>query len=362
LLHAAFAEGSGYPYWFKASFLGQSNEPWQTKRSDSADGHRKAFTLPGARFLMDTERYFKIRVSTILPQYPTAFDVFIMLNGRYVHYLRPGEVLKAEKIASLDRANIFYVPEGQRQAYKRYVFDRLNAPDISTALKAQILRESSLTLAEEIFEQPDVEQALTDSRELITSFIDFMENEPEGMAQLISLSSHDFYTYNHSLDVGIYSLGLGKVVGYVDEDLLELGRGALFHDIGKRNVAVEIICKDGPLDDVEWAQMQKHPQYGLKILTDYLCSEAMKACCFEHHESFLGNGYPQQLSGPEIHPMARIVAICDTYDALTTKRSYNQPMAPIDAVQFMSTKLAGRYDADLLKAMNSVLFRMQQAS
>lgn len=310
---------------------------------------------------MDSERYFKIRVSTILPQRPTTFDVFIMINGRHVHYLRPGESLKAEKIKHLDRADIFFVPENQRPLYKRYVFDCLNGSEVEPQLKAQILRESSLTLAEEIFEQPDVEQALNDSRELITNFIDFMEAEPEGMAHLISLSSHDFYTYNHSLDVGIYSLGLGKVVGYVKEDLHELGRGALFHDIGKRNVAVDIICKNGPLDDVEWAQMQKHPQFGLKILTDYACSEAMKACCFEHHESFLGNGYPQQLTGPEIHPMARIVAITDTYDALTTKRSYNQPMSPFDAVEFMSTKLAGKYDPDLLKAMNSVLFKMRQA-
>ncbi|HVK60492.1 MAG TPA: HD domain-containing phosphohydrolase [Bdellovibrionales bacterium] len=308
------------------------------------------------------ERFFKIRVSTLLPGQPTTFDVFIMINGRQVHYLRAGEALKAEKIAHLDRADVFFVPEPQRPLYKRYVFDRMNQDSLDVAQKAMILRESSLTLAEEIFEQPDVEQALTDSKELISNFIAFMEQEPAGMAHLISLSSHDFYTYNHSLDVGIYSLGLGQILGYSAEDLQELGRGALFHDIGKRNVHVDIICKQGTLDDVEWAQMQKHPQYGLKILTDYGCSEAMKACCFEHHESFLGNGYPQQLTGPEIHNMARIVAITDTYDALTTKRSYNQPMSPKDAVEFMMTKLKAKYDPDILKALNSVLFKMEKAS
>jgi HD-GYP domain-containing protein (c-di-GMP phosphodiesterase class II) len=311
---------------------------------------------------MEAEKFFKIRVNTILPSSPTTFDVFILLNGRHVHYLRPGEMLKKEKIASLERADVFYVPEGQRGEYKRYVFDRMNQDGLDASVKANILRESSLTLAEEIFEQPEVEVALNDSRELIMNFIDFMEKEPAGMAHLISLSSHDFYTYNHSLDVGIYSLGLGAVAGYAQADLLELGRGALFHDVGKRNVAVEIICKNGPLSDVEWAQMQKHPQYGLRILTDHNCSEAMKACCFEHHESFLGNGYPQQLTGEEIHPMARIVAITDTFDALTTKRSYNQPMAPSKALEFMSTKLSSKYDMDLLKAMNSVLFKMNKAT
>lgn len=309
---------------------------------------------------MDAVRYFKIRVGTILPKRSIPFDLYVQINGKMIHYVRSGESLSAEKIAKLDRADVFHIREDQRQLYKNFIFGQLNEENLEPGVKAAILRESSMTLAEEIFEQPDVERALNESRELITQFIDFMEKEPEGMANLISLSSHDFYTYNHSLDVGIYSLGLGQAAGYAKEDLIELGRGALFHDIGKRNVPVEIICKQGPLTDVEWAQMQKHPQYGLKILSEYDASEAMKACCFEHHESFLGNGYPQQLAGPDIHPMARIVAITDTYDALTTKRSYNEPKSPIDALEFMKNKLAGRYDADLLEAMYSVLFKMQK--
>lgn len=310
---------------------------------------------------MEAQKYFKIRVGTILPNRPISFDLYVQINSKMIHYVRGGESLSKEKISKLDKADVFFIREEQRQFYKNFIFSQLNEDGLEPGVKASILRESSMTLAEEIFEQPDVERALNESRELITQFIDFMEHEPEGMANLISLSSHDFYTYNHSLDVGIYSLGLGQAVGFAKEDLIELGRGALFHDIGKRNVAVEIICKQGPLNDVEWAQMQKHPQYGLKILSEYDVSEAMKACCFEHHESFLGNGYPQQLSGPEIHPMARIVAITDTYDALTTKRSYNEPKNPIDALEFMKNKLSGRYDADMLEAMYSVLFKMEKS-
>lgn len=305
---------------------------------------------------------FKIRVNSLIPDRPTTFDTFIMINGRMVLYLRAGDKLAREKIAKLERADVFYVPNEQRAFFKRYIFDRMNEEELDVKTKANVLRESSMTLAEEIFEKQDVEEALGDSRELITNFIDFMEHEPQAMAHLVGLSSHDFYTYNHSLDVAIYSLGLGQVAGYSGADLQELGRGALFHDIGKRHVLAEIICKDGPLDDVEWAQMQKHPQYGLKVLNEYGVSEAMKACCFEHHESFLGNGYPQQLPGSEIHPMARIVAITDTYDALTTKRSYNEPMSPIAAVEFMSSKLAAKYDPTLIKALNSILFKIKPAA
>lgn len=142
-----------------------------------------------------------------------------------------------------------------------------------------------------------------------------------------------------------------------------MGVAALFHDIGKRQVSLDILCKKGPLSDVEWVQMQKHPQFGLTILNENKnVSDAIKAACFEHHESFTGNGYPQQIGGEEIHPFARIVAITDTYDAMTTQRSYNVPMTPFDAVTMMKEKLAGRYDPDFLKAMYSVLFKLKAAS
>jgi putative nucleotidyltransferase with HDIG domain len=205
-----------------------------------------------------------------------------------------------------------------------------------------------------------VNKALDQSRPLIQQFVEFMEAEPRAMAHLISLSGHDFYTYNHSLDVSIYSLGLCEALSFSKADLEEMGVAALFHDIGKRQVNIDILCKKGPLNDAEWAQMQKHPQFGLVLLKENpLVSEAIKAACFEHHESWAGNGYPQQLVAEEIHPFARIVAITDTYDAMTTQRSYNVPMTPTEAVTMMKEKLAGRYDPEMLNAMYSVLFKMK---
>jgi putative nucleotidyltransferase with HDIG domain len=240
------------------------------------------------------------------------------------------------------------------------VHDNLASDALSPVEKAVMLKESSLTLIEELFESPDISRALNESKVMINQFVELMDNEPEAMSHLIGLSSHDFYTYTHSLDVGVYCLGLASVIGFSREELIEMGQGALFHDIGKRQVSVDIITKDGPLNDVEWAQMQKHPQYGLVILTEHKATEGVRACCFEHHESVAGNGYPQQLQAREIHPMAKIVALSDTFDALTTQRSYNKPMKPTGALDFMRTKLAGRYDEDMLKAMYEVLFRMDQ--
>ncbi len=312
---------------------------------------------------MSAEKFMKIRLNSIHPSAPVPFDIFVQIGQRHVHYLRAGDQIAAEKIENFEKKapDAFFIYANERGNYQRYVRERMVSEELPTREKAIILRESSMSIVEELFENPDVSRALQESKEVISQFVSFMDQDPDAMAHLIGLSSHDFYTYNHSLDVGIYSLGLGKVAGYDGAELHELGQGALFHDVGKRHVNVDIICKAGPLDEVEWAQMQKHPQYGLMILNNYSVSDAIKACCFEHHESFVGNGYPQQLVGQEIHPMARIVAITDTYDALTTKRSYNNPMMPTDALNFMKEKLGARYDENLLRAMYEIMFHMREA-
>lgn len=311
----------------------------------------------------DLSKYFRIRMSTLHPEKVTQFDIFVHLDGKVILYLKSGDNLSGGRIGSLhrkDTGDSFFVRLEDRQKYRDWVREEMNRQDLDVATKARILRESSVAIMEDLFENPDVNAALDASRPIITDFVQLMETEPAAMQFLISLSGHDFYTYNHSLDVSIYSLGLGKALGFNAQEIEELGVASLFHDVGKRSVSLDILCKKGPLDEAEWEQMKRHPQYGLQILNQHpTLSDAVKAACFEHHESWSGNGYPQQISGIEIHPFARIVAITDTYDAMTTQRSYNVPLKPLDALEMMKEKLAGRYDPEMLKAMHSVLFRMR---
>ncbi len=308
-------------------------------------------------------KYMKIRLNSLPPAQPIPFDLFVQIGNHHVHYLRAGDKLKSEKITNLDKKapEAFFILSADRPHYQKFVRDGLLSTSLDTKQKALILRESTMVLVEELFERPDIEQALHDARGVVEDFVSFMESDAEAMANLIGLSSHDFYTYNHSLDVSIYSLGLGQAVGFRDRELKELGLGGLFHDIGKRYISLDIITKNGPLTDSEWLQMQKHPQFGLMILNEHHSTENIKACAFEHHESMQGNGYPQRLTAAEIHPMARVVAVADTYDALTTKRSYNDPMRPTDAIALMSGKLSGRFDPEVMRALLSIFQKLKAA-
>lgn len=311
-------------------------------------------------------QYLKISLNSIHASKVLAFNIYIHINNHFTLYLREGERLNSEKLQALSnktQSDVFFVQATEWKAYKDFIQEQINSSEIPAIEKAQILKASSMAIVEELFEHPDVNLALNSSRPVIENFVTFMEAEPEAMSHLIGLSGHDFYTYNHSLDVSIYALGLGKALGMDSKELEELGVGSLFHDIGKRNVSLDILCKKGPLSKDEWTIMQMHPQYGYIILNDNPnISDAMKAACFEHHESFQGNGYPQGLVGQEIHPHARIVAITDTYDALTTQRSYNVPLMPMDALTMMKEKIPGRYDPEMLVAMYSVLFQLKKTA
>lgn len=313
---------------------------------------------------MNTNDYFRIRLSTIRPGEPSPFTIFILIDGKMITYLKEGDSLPLERVLSLhskDTGESFFVLNEKKQMYREYIKSAMNSKFISADEKAVILRESSIAILEDLFENPDISVALEESRPIIDELIQFMEVAPGSIGNLISLSGHDFYTYNHSFDVSIYSLGLGQALGFDKKMLAELGTASLFHDIGKRNVSLEILCKKGPLDENEWVQMRMHPTYGLKILNEHPgITDAVKATCYEHHESWGGGGYPQDISGTEIHPFARIVALTDTYDAMTTQRSYNIPMKPTEALNMMKHKLANRFDPEMLKAMYSVLFKMEK--
>lgn len=313
---------------------------------------------------MSLDQYMKIRLHSLPPHKAIPFDLFVTIGGRIIHYLRAGDKMSSAKLDHFERKapEQFYILAAERANYQKFVRDGLLSDELDTKQKAQILRESTMVLVEELFERPDIERALQDARNVVEDFVSFMDSDAAAMVNLIGLSSHDFYTYNHSLDVSIYSLGLGQAVGFRGQDLRELGLGGLFHDIGKRYIPLEIICKNGPLNDEEWVMMQKHPQFGLKILSEHNSNENVIACAFEHHESMQGNGYPQKLTAEEIHPMARVVSVADTYDALTTKRSYNEPMKPTDAIQLMTGKLSGRWDPEVAKALVAIFQKLKSAA
>lgn len=168
--------------------------------------------------------------------------------------------------------------------------------------------------------------------------------------QTADIRSHDDYTFTHSINVCVLSTMVGHALGYQADQLRSLALGALLHDIGKTPIPLQVLNKPGPLTPEELALVKTHARIGFDILRttpDFTFVPLQIA--LQHHERFDGSGYPQGLKGEEIYEYARIVAIADVYDALTSDRPYKRAYTPDVAYRIMTKESPGHFDPSFLK-------------
>ena len=147
-----------------------------------------------------------------------------------------------------------------------------------------------------------------------------------------TVEAKDSYTRGHSDRVSEYSVLIGKYMGLPEEDLNALRIGGLFHDVGKIGVPDSILLKTDKLTDDEYSEIKNHPTIGAHILSSATIFQDLIPIVKHHHEKFDGTGYPAKLKGEDIPFFARIAAVADTFDAMTSKRSYRDPL-PLDVVR-----------------------------
>jgi len=164
-----------------------------------------------------------------------------------------------------------------------------------------------------------------------------------------ALEARDDNTSAHSLNVTKYSMLLGQRLGLDEEQLRVLGQGAMLHDLGKIGLPDDILKKPGELDDVELERIREHPKLTSDILAPLEKSNHFSDIARSHHERWDGNGYPDGLNGEDIPLLARIVAIADTWDAMTSDRIYRQGMSEEVALAILEReKHLGQWDPYLI--------------
>ena len=170
-----------------------------------------------------------------------------------------------------------------------------------------------------------------------------------------TVEAKDPYTRGHSDRVSEYSVLIGKKLGLSDKDLKTLQIGGLFHDIGKIGIPDSILLKEDKLTDDEYSQIKNHPTIGAHILQNATIFKDIIPIVKHHHEKYDGNGYPGRLKGEEIPFMARITTVADTFDAMTSKRSYRNPLS-LDTVRSEIEKCSGsQFDPEIAKVFLDIL-------
>jgi len=258
-----------------------------------------------------------------------------------------------------------YVPESQRQFYLKSLLKNKKFCEDKLA-KTEIIKDSAIEYLKDVFNHKKefttefLEETVEGCRESVEHMVEMVRDYTihELRDHIGLLSFHDFYTYDHSVNVAMYSISLYKTVRpkAKKEDLVMSGLGGLLHDIGKTKISTEIINNPGKLSESDFQVIKNHPRFGKEILEEKPCEcegvdfEIIKRVIYEHHENYNGTGYPNKLEGEEIHVMARITAIADFFDAITTKRSYHDVLTTDEALSLMAKSVGRKIDPEIFEA------------
>ncbi|CAN5667065.1 cyclic di-GMP phosphodiesterase [soil metagenome] len=167
------------------------------------------------------------------------------------------------------------------------------------------------------------------------------------LLSVMRLKTRDTYTYFHSVAVGTLMINFARELGLPEEQVRLMGLGGLLHDIGKTQVAKAILEKPGKLTSAEFDEIRQHPSRGHAMLVGGDVASVALDVCLHHHEKVDGSGYPFGLAGDDISLAARMGAICDIYDALTSDRPYKDAWSPVAAIAAMLS-WQGHLDQQLL--------------
>lgn len=225
-----------------------------------------------------------------------------------------------------------------------------------------LLIESALKSVDQMHIISDINEELKDKNdELEKAYLDTI-----GILRQ-TVEAKDPYTRGHSDRVSEYSVLIGTKMGLDENTIHTLKIGGLFHDIGKIGIPDSILLKESKLDNEEYSQIKNHPSIGAHILGDVDMFKDIMPMVLHHHERYDGRGYPSQLEGENIPLIARIAAIADTFDAMTSKRSYRDAL-PLDVVIAEIEKCSGtQFDpkiapifVDILKNENDKITAIQE--
>lgn len=293
-----------------------------------------------------------IRVDSVLD-----FDLYINVNNQLVLYRSGNLPFTDRTLRKLvdNRVDRLYIAFENKRNYQRYIEKNLDKilvdPRIEEEKKAGILYDTSTNLVKDVLNNPTYGENIQRSKDLVSQTVNFILKGREAFLNLLKITSFDYYTYTHSVNVCTFAIALAQQLGFCDEQFLhELGIGSLLHDVGKSRISDRILNKRDSLTPIEFELMKKHPKWGVEMLEETdMIETSSHFPVLQHHERGDRRGYPQGISLDEMHIYSRIVAVCDSFDAMTTDRVYQRAIDSFPALKIMFS-LKGAYDEQILRA------------
>lgn len=288
-----------------------------------------------------------------------------ILTLDHINLLKKREI--AEVVVDFSKSQIhssddifadFYLTSDKQHNTSSLVKRNVSKTSFSTEIiEAKTIIKNAKVVVQNIFTQARTGQHINteEINQLAHDIGDSILRHPDALVSLVTMKNKDNYTYMHSIAVCALMMLLSKKLGHNEEQRQQAGIAGLLHDIGKIFIPVELINKPGALTDEEYILVKKHSRQGYDLLkTFHNLSDDVLNVCLHHHEKYDGTGYPSQLKGENIPLISRMATICDTYDAITSDRSYKKAWAPTFAIKQMSG-WTGHFDPTIFRAFVSTL-------
>lgn len=200
---------------------------------------------------------------------------------------------------------------------------------------------------------------LTQLQNYIEDIVSTLTNHRNVLMYLDDINCASDYLFMHSVNVGLFSIVIGIAMKLPYDELCILGMGGLLHDFGKTRISKKILDKQEPLTPEEFYEIKEHASLGYNVLKiDTQLDYRITFMALQHHERCDGSGYPWGISKSQIHPLARIVAVADVYDALTTNRVYRSRLTSFEAMEIINRDNI-HFGHDVLEAFNTVVIPYQ---
>jgi putative nucleotidyltransferase with HDIG domain len=307
-------------------------------------------------------KYLPIYLESLRVDSVLNFDLHIRINRDMILY-RSSDLPFTEKTRQKlleNNVSRLYVGSESKDKYQKYIEQNLEKilddREIPETKKSGILYETSKSLMKDVLENPTYGENIQRSKSMVGHTVSFILKGQAAFHNLLKISSFDYYTYTHSVNVCTFAIALAQQLGrFTEHNLYELGIGALLHDIGKSKISDRILNKQTALSTTEFELMKKHPKWGVEILSE---TEIISASSYypvlQHHERGSKKGYPNGIGLEDMHDFSRIVAVVDSFDAMTTQRVYQGALETFPALKKMF-KLKGDYDNEMLVAFANLM-------
>ena len=297
-----------------------------------------------------------LRVDTVM-----GFDLYLQTRAGQppVLFRQKNLPFQAHVLSRIEdhRHHQVFIRTSDSDAYVRYLEDNLSRilrdDFLDVQEKSGVLYQCAKGLMFEVMAEPRAKGLMRRCKQLVETTVDFMRGEEVSFRHLLKVVSYDYYTYTHSVNVFVFGVALAEYVGHPKMDELRaFGEGTLLHDVGKSVIDPTIVNSPGQLSPDEWAEIKRHPTYGVEILSEQGVTNEMTLDVVQHHhEKLTGAGYPDGLFFDEIPFYVRIATIADIFDALTTRRPYKEALKSFPALSLMKQEMSEELDQELFSAM-----------